>query len=162
MARGLKILACTMVFLGVLSLIFLLTAKKKSQVTSAKTTVQANSQNTKQATTPIKKVAVKQVVPSQVNLQKIKDQWQQCKNKTMTTGKTLFWNVRISDASSFGGYYAKGFLGSDSAYLVHITIKIDSQNADQIRQKIIVGNTALLRGTCVGVETDGSVMLEVF
>ena len=99
---------------------------------------------------------------TQANKTLSSSQWQQCKNKSMAAGTTLFWNVQISEASSFGGYYAKGLLNNDSAYTVHITIKLDAQNPDQIKQKIIVGNVVLLRGNCVGIETDGSVMLEAF
>ena len=52
MAKWLKIVACVMVFFGVISLIFLLTARKKAQTAAKQQAVQAISK-----TAPIKKVS---------------------------------------------------------------------------------------------------------
>ena len=162
MNRGIKIFACVAIFFGVLSLIFLLTAKKKPQTTSVKKTTQTNSQNTKKTTVPVKKVTVKQAAPIQTDVQKRKAQWQQCKNKTMVAGTTLFWNMQISEAIPVGGTYAKGTLDNDAALPVHVIIKSGSQITGTIRNMLVVGKEPVIRGTCTDVATDGSVVLEAF
>jgi len=167
MNKGIKILAGTMVFLGVISLIFLLTAKtaeKNSQtkVTPSKTIKQTGSKNTKQGASPVKKVAVKQAVPIQADVQKRKDQWQQCKNKTIVANTTLFWNVQISEEIPVGGTYAKGALDNDATLPVHVIIKSGSQITGKIKSMLVVGKSPSIRGTCTDVATDGSVVLEAF
>ncbi|HOW60353.1 MAG TPA: DUF333 domain-containing protein [Candidatus Moranbacteria bacterium] len=98
---------------------------------------------------------------NQIKSQSI-NQWQQCKSKTITADTILSWNIKISDTNSFGGYYAKGFLNSNPVYPVHVIVKLDVQNLDQIKQRIIPGEIVALKGQCTGIETDGSIIFEVF
>lgn len=154
MSRGLKIFAGIMVFLGVLSLIFLLTVKKKTPVAKIKQTVQKSA--------PVKKVAVKQAAPNKADAQKMKDQWQQCKNKSMVAGTTLFWKAQISEAIPAGGTYAKGALVNNADFPVHVIIKSGSQITGAIRNMLVVGKSPIIRGTCTDVAADGAVVLEAF
>lgn len=108
-----------------------------------------------------KKCGNEKLDANQIKAQSI-NQWQQCKSKTITADTILSWNIKISDTSSFGGYYAKGFLNSNPVYPVHVIIKLDVQNLDQIKQRIIPGEIVALKGQCTGVETDGSIIFEVF
>lgn len=169
--KGFKIFAGVMVFFGVLSLIFLLTAKKKPQTTPAQKTVQATSQNVPKTSAtsqniPKTPAVVKTPTPkttlSEADIQKRKDQWQQCKDKTMVAGTTLIWNVQIAEGIPTGGTYAKGLLNNEAAFPVHVIIKSDSTIADKIKNVLVVGKTPNIRGTCKEMATDGSVVLEAF
>jgi len=53
-------------------------------------------------------------------------------------------------------------LDNDVAFPVQITIKSGIQDADKIKQLLVVGKIPLLRGTCTDVATDGSVVLQAF
>ena len=160
MNKGIKIFAGVAVFLGVLSLIFLLTAKKKTPATSTKTTTRTTSQNTNKTTTPVKKVPAQQTTQAKKEL--TSSQWQQCKNNTMAANTTLFWNVQISEGIPVGGTYAKGTLNNDAAFPVQITIKSGSQLTGEIKNVLVVGKSPNIRGTCKDVAADGSVVLEAF
>jgi len=162
MNKGIKIFACVAVFLGVISLIFLLTIKRKAVATPAQQTSQVIKK-----TVSVKKVSAPanqdtNQAKTQADKTLSSSQWQQCKNKTMAAGTTLFWNVQISEAIPAGGTYAKGTLDNDVAFPVQITIKSGIQDADKIKQLLIVGKIPLLRGTCTDVATDGSVVLQAF
>ncbi|HEX8974497.1 MAG TPA: hypothetical protein VF817_03355 [Patescibacteria group bacterium] len=173
MSKGLKILLGVMIFLAVLSAIFLLTSKKKpaSAVTQTqKTATAANAKPNKVATPSGPSTQTfPQTNPAQAPQQVavdhkalIRSQWTQCKNKTMQQNTNLFWNVQIFEAIPQGGTYAKGNLDSDSAYSVHVIIKSDSQIKDKINQMLQVGKMAFVRGNCTDVATDGSVVLQAF
>jgi hypothetical protein len=149
MSKGLKIFAGILVFLGVLSLIFLLTAKNRAQTAASSKTVS------------VKKVTAQDTTQAKLQAN-IRSQWQKCKAKTMAAGTTLLWNVQISEAIPQGGGYAKGALDNDPSFLVHVTIKAGAQFTDKIKALLVVGKMANLRGTCTDVASDGSVVLEAF
>jgi hypothetical protein len=91
-----------------------------------------------------------------------KAQWQKCLSKTMPSSLNLFWNVKITEAIPAGGTYAKGMLNGDATLPVHVTLKADSSILAKIKGMLIVGKTAFLRGSCVEVAADGSVVLQAF
>lgn len=171
MNKGLKIFVWVVAILGLLSLIFLMTSKKKPTVTTARpsqktATKVANPQPVQAAP------KVEAQVPAQTSAQAqaaadarkklIRDQWTLCKAKTLASNTNLFWNIQISEAIPQGGTYAKGNLDNDPAYPVHVIIKSDAQNPDQIKARLAVGKVAFVRGTCTDVATDGSVVLQAF
>jgi hypothetical protein len=164
MNKGIKIIAGIMIFLGVISLIFLLTAKNKTQnIVKSKTVPLATAQVNRDmaSTQPSAKTA-----PSQADVQAKKalaqNQWQQCKDKTLLQKAVLFWNIKVFEGIPAGGTYAKGTLNSDPAFPVRVTIKTDGQFADKINALLVPGKNAALRGTCVDVATDGAVILQTF
>jgi hypothetical protein len=169
MNRGIKIIAGVTVFLGVISLIFLLTAKNKTQnVVKSKTALVANSQvnqNTVSAQNKSAQSADKKA-PSQADAQKKKvlaqSQWQQCKDKTLSQNAILFWDVRIFEGIPTGGSYAKGTLNSDPSFPVRVTVKSDGQFVDKINALLIPDKNVSLRGKCFDVATDGAVILQTF
>ena len=89
-------------------------------------------------------------------------QWQQCKGKTMAANTNFLWNVQINEGIPAGGTYAKGNLNGDATLPVRVIISANSTIKDKISQMLAVGKTAFLRGTCTGVATDGSVILQAF
>jgi hypothetical protein len=98
MGKGLKIFACVMVFLGVLSLIFLLTSKNKAQIAAEQQALQAANK----VAPATKKVSTTQTTDQtatqaklQANKTLIRSQWQKCKDKTIAANTNLFWNVQI-------------------------------------------------------------------
>jgi hypothetical protein len=167
MGRKIKIFAGIMVFFGVVSVIFLLTVKRKTQTTvsnSAKT-------QTSQLAVPEKKATAKQNISQTSTVDATKaeakkaltrNQWQQCKNKTMADGTTLFWNVQISEAIPAGGTYAKGVLNNEISYPVRVNIKPGISIADKINQRLVAGKLAVLRGACTDVAADGAVIFQAF
>lgn len=166
MGRGLKIFVSIMVLLGVFSLIFLFTAKKKTQTMNVNKTNQAGQ---KKAT--IKKVPAQKnnnqnqnQAPTKAEVAKITaiSQWQKCNDKTIAKGTTLFWSVKITEAIPAGGTYAKGFLYDDAKYPVRVVIKSGIPIVDKIKERLTVGNMASLRGACTEIAPDGSVVFEVF
>lgn len=169
---GIKIFVGVVVFLGVVSGIFLLTAKKKPTTTQVKNAPVAQTQ--KPAVQTPKTPAVQTPVPaktekpvaSQESIQArkalVRSQWNDCKAKTIPTETKLLWSVQITEGIPVGGTYAKGNLDGDTAFPVRVIIKSDSEIAEKIKLMLIVGKTAFLRGTCTDSATDGSVILQAF
>jgi len=163
MSRGLKIFACVMVFFGVLSLIFLLTAKKKTPTVSGQQTSQ-----TVKKTAPVKKVSdiinqnKKQAELLQAKKTLVRGQWQQCKDKAMAVGKNLFWTIQISEGIPAGGIYARGNLDNNNTYPVRVIIKPGIQNTDKINAMLTVGKASVFRGICTDVAPDGAVVFEAY
>ena len=161
MNKALKIFVGIVALLGFLSVIFLMTAKKKSLPINTAKKISAPAMPS-QVTAPA--VPTSQVSQISVQNQKalVSSQWQQCETKAIDAGKNLFWNVGITEAVPAGGTYAKGNLENNPAQPVHIIVKPTSTVADKINQMLVVGKTAFLRGNCTDVATDGSVVLQVF
>lgn len=159
MPKTLKILAGIIIFLGILSGIFLLTAKKKTSTNLINQTRQKNEQT---SAVP-QKVATNSAAQSGEEKKKLAtNQWQQCAQKKLNAETKLFWSVQIIEGIPEGGTYAKGVLSKNVALPVHITIKGGSANVDKIKQLLVVGKIPTLRGSCVDVTTDGAVVLEAF
>lgn len=175
MSKTLKIFVGVVVFLGVLSGAFVLFAKKKPQTTDKVRISQTQNKTTnpvqKAFETPVATTAPNantnpEAQATQDNIQKrktlIRSQWTQCKERIFPADTNLFWNVQIIEGIPVGGTYAKGNLDNDSAYPVRVIIKTDSQDIEKIKEKIIVGKTAFLKGTCTDVAPDGAVILQAF
>lgn len=161
MNKGIKIFIIVMATMGFLSLIFLLTSKKrpvKAVNNTSKTIVSkipaSKTSGPKTVSTSSAKKAKSKVDVSQ--------QWQQCKNKTLDQSRILFWNIQITEAIPQGGTYAKGYLNGDQNFLVDVIIKADSQIKEKINKLLVVGNKAMIRGNCVNVAADGAVVLQAF
>lgn len=183
MSKGLKIFVGVVVSFGILSGIFLLIAKKKNS-TAAKTTQVKTLPQAKNQTLPAKKTpatpssALPASTPDLSNKTEqpptssqtvaqdpkaaAKSQWTGCKNKTNTAGTNLFWPVQVFEGIPIGGTYAKGNLNGDSSAPVRVIVKKDSQNSEAIKAALVVGKSAVLRGTCTSVAADGAVVFEAF
>lgn len=103
-------------------------------------------------------------VPASVVDRKVlnKTQWNQCKGKTLAKTTNLIWTVQITEGIPAKGTYAKGNLNGDVTLPVHVIIKSDSTAIDKIKNMLVVGKNAFLRGNCTDVATDGSVVLQAF
>lgn len=168
MGRGLKIFVGVVVFLGILSGIFLLTAKKKptaKPVSKTQTSAQTTAPKTvdaQQGSPAAGGVKAEKSSGSQTVSEVSKSQWTECKNKTMATDKNLFWGVQIFEAIPAGGTYAKGNLNDNPEFPVRVIIKSDSANQEKIKGSLVVGKKAFLRGNCTAVADDGAVVLQAF
>ncbi len=163
MSKGIKITLGVLISLAVVSGIFLLTSKKKASPTAQTNKTVATTAKTapKNNPQPVKKAPAPKTDPAAAKAA-VSNQWQQCKSKTLAASQTLFWNVQISESIPAGGTYAKGTLDNNSAQPVHVIIKSGIANADQLKQRLVVGKTVILRGTCTDVATDGSAVLQAF
>lgn len=158
--KGLKILVVVIACLGILSLIFLATSKKKPVPKINKQPV-ATSAKTVSTETPTAKSGNSQSA-TQAPTQNVKSEWEKCNNSTMAAQTKLLWKVRVTEAIPAGGTYAKGFLENDQALPVHVVIKGDSEITEKIKSMLVVGSDALLRGSCLQVANDESVTFEAF
>ncbi|KKQ52009.1 MAG: hypothetical protein US70_C0012G0017 [Parcubacteria group bacterium GW2011_GWD2_38_11] len=169
MDKRIKIVLGVVIFLGVVSGVFLLFAKKKPATVAAPKTIAASAEvkplkpvaSTQNNAVAPKKTTTPQVTSEQ-RKKAIRSQWEQCKGKTMAGGTNLFWTVKILEGIPVGGTYAKGNLDGDVAYPVRVIIKSDSQIIDKIKAMLVVEKSAFLRGTCTEVGPDGSVVLQAF
>lgn len=160
MHKAIKIFVGVVVFLGIISGIFLLTAKKKTAAVEPSKTAQSKMQATP---TP------KKVAPAKPKAQDAQErrnlaafQWQQCKDKTSPAQANLIWDVQIIEGIPEGGTYAKGMLNNDATLPVRVIVKPDSQNVEKIKSLLIVGKIQLLRGNCADVAPDGAVVFQAF
>ncbi|EKE18801.1 MAG: hypothetical protein ACD_9C00229G0001 [uncultured bacterium] len=147
MHKAIKIFVIVVVFLGVLSSVFLLFAKKKPQTKN----VSQSSQVSKQ-----------KPVSLQDQKKLMRSQWQQCKDGIMPKSANFSWNIQVLEGVAVGGSYAKGNLDGDNKYPVWVFVKSDSLNVDKIKSVLVAGKTPNLRGTCAGVSEDGEVILQAF
>lgn len=167
MNKGIKIFVGSVIFLGILSGIFLLTAKKKTVIAPVKKSSTAQIQKPV-VETPKTQVPAKTVKPAatqesiQARKALVASQWTQCKDKKMPMETKLLWTVQVTEEIPVNGTYAKGNLDGDVAHPVHVIIKSDSQIVEKIKTMLVVDKTAFLRGTCTDIATDGSVVLEAF
>lgn len=158
MPKQIKILAGLIVFLGVISGIFLLTAKRKTPSPVAPKTVQQN----RPAAPVAKKAAPKNDQAAQERKKLAVSDWQKCKEKTLASDSGLIWGIQISEGIPVGGTYAKGVLNNDGNFPVRVIIKSDSPNAEKIKSLLVVGKMPLLRGNCTDVAPDGAVVFQAF
>lgn len=174
MDKRIKIVLVVVVFLGILSGIFLFFAKKQAPIAEAPKTIQATSEvktltpaatsqdkslQSPEAQTPTKSAQSAQIAEKKMAL---KAQWSQCKAKTLPADTNLFWSVQITEGIPAGGTYAKGSLNRDESFPVQVIIKKDIETADKIKASLVVGKMVFLRGTCAGLAADGSVVLQAF
>lgn len=150
MHKGIKIFIGVMVFFGILSGIFLLTAKRKPIARTVIKSEQNVAEKNKPIATPQEK---KQIMRSQ---------WQQCKNKTLPVSVELFWTIKISEAIPVGGVYGSGLLDGDQTFPVRFFLKPGISNADIIKSEILAGKAATLRGNCIDMAVDGSAVFQLF
>jgi hypothetical protein len=168
MDRRIKIALSVVVVLAVVAGIFLLTSTKKPKI-NVSTKIPANVQ-VSQTQVVTKTEATPQVAqPSQDSEEGRakraalkRSQWQQCKEKTFSKDTNLFWNIQITEAIPAGGTYAKGFLDSDTSFLVHVIIKADAAFPGKIKEQLAVGKIAIVRGNCIDVASDGAVVIQAF
>jgi hypothetical protein len=170
MDRKIKLAVSVIAFFGILSVIFLLTAKKPTTVASDATKTQTNQSTSATKNTTAQQIAgqaKKSTVSgtssavaesSEASKAKTRSQWQQCKDKTILAGTTLYWKIQISETIP----YAKGVLNNEDAYPVRVTIKSGVSTADKINKLLVVGKLASLRGTCTDVTADGTVIFQAF
>lgn len=177
MNKGIKIFVGVVVFLGILSGVFLLFAKNKNQTSSGAQNIQVqkkpvpvpknstvvpdlNKTTSLPESTPLKtkepekKVSDRKVV--------IRAEWTKCKAKTLSAETKLLWNVQITEEIPAGGTYAKGNLDNDTSFPVRVIIKPGIQTVEKVKSMLVLGKMAFLRGTCTDVAPDGSVVLQVF
>lgn len=165
-----KIFVGIIVMLGILSMIFLVTSKKKpiKRVnTQTQTQAVANPQPNKTIKTEApaangNNIQTAPKITEQQRIANVKSQWEKCKNSTLPVDTKLFWKIQVTEAIPAGGTYAKGFLENDQALPVHVIIKSDSQITDKIKGMLVVGKDAFVRGNCTSVASDGSVVLQAF
>jgi hypothetical protein len=178
MNNGLKIFLGIVIFLGLISGVFLMFAKKNTTPAVVNKTIQATAQVKSlnpSATVPkalppkdstIQKPEAPKADTSKTAIKELKTvtqgQWIKCKDKTADTKKALMWNVQITEAIPPKGTYAKGNLDGSADFPVHVIIKSDSTLASKIKGMLVVGKSAFLRGTCTDVAADGSVVLQVY
>lgn len=93
--------------------------------------------------------------------QQMMSQWEKCKSSNIASGEKLTWIVKITEGIPMGGTYAKGYLEQQS-YPVQITISSESEISSKINELLTPGKNAILRVTCKGVATDGSVMVQAY
>jgi hypothetical protein len=167
MNNALKIFIGVVVFLGILSGVFLLTAKKRPQTNVNTKLSQTIKQPAPSNVAPPKTSTPAQVPTPPANPQErktlIRSQWSQCKDKTLPAGTILTWNVKITEGlSADGTTFAKGNLDNDPAFPVNVTVKPESQNIEKIKPVLVAGKTAFLQASCVGIATDGSALIQAF
>ncbi len=176
MNNVLKIFIGVVIFLGIVSGGYLLFVKNKKVEPVAPKTIQASAQvkpmtplpaqQNSSALPTLKKKPSVSTGGAKSNIENSKPsaglQWTECKAKTFSKTTQLLWKVQITEGIPVGGTYAKGNLEGDVAFPVQVTIKTDSLIVDKIKTMLVVGKTAFLRGTCIDVATDGSVVLQAF
>jgi hypothetical protein len=150
MNKAVKIFVIVVVSLGILSAIFLLTAKKKP--------LPKNSTQVSQTKKPIAKPNAN----PQDQKAKILSQWNQCKNKTMLASTALLWNVFVVEGIPTEGTYAKGYLENNVTLPVRIIVKAETSNTEKIKTLLTVGKTVKLRVNCTDVAQDGAVIVQAF
>ncbi|KKP97390.1 MAG: hypothetical protein UR99_C0013G0002 [Candidatus Moranbacteria bacterium GW2011_GWD2_36_12] len=176
MNKGIKIFVGVVVFLGILSGVFLLVAKNKNQAaTVSQTQIQKKAIPAPKNSTVVPDLNKPTSLP-ETSASKAKEpeksvqdrkalvraQWTQCKAKSLPANTSLFWNIQISEGIPTGGTYAKGSLDGDNSLPVNVIIKPDSKMVEKIKSMLVVGKKAILRGTCTDVAADGSVVLQAF
>ncbi len=180
MDKKIKILLSVVVFLGLISGVFLFFGKKKTAVTAPVQNASVNkpvgaqvagglpavsspstSKVQEQKAPILKKKAVSTQI-SQTAAERMKNDWQACKNKTMEAGKALFWNLAILEEIPQGGTYAKGNIVGQKDFSVRITIKAGVADVEKIKSRIVLNKNSFLRGTCIGLAPDGAVAFETY
>lgn len=184
MNKKLKIFLGVMVFLAMISGIFLIFSKKKTAANAVPHNA-ANSQQdsgqhaaTKQlgenvnptgkTTQPLKNLDQQKNITSlsssssQAEQDRMMIQWRACSQKAIKSNVTLYWSMNIVEAIPTNGTYARGSLNGRKGLPVKITIKSSASEAEKIRARILPGKDVILRGNCMGTTPEGLVTFEAY
>ncbi len=171
MDNRIKIFLGVVIFLGLVSGVFLLFSKKKTVVAptvqknvASQPEAPVNHLNTVQASDVVAQQNATDASNADIANSQMKVDWQSCSKTTMSTRQSLYWRFKIVETIPQGGTYAKATVLGLQAFPVNIAVRAASPDAPMIKNRINagVGNTISLRGSCFGVSADGSVNFEAY
>lgn len=98
---------------------------------------------------------------SKSGLERVNDEWSKFKKKELVAGLQVMWPIKITQVSSFGGFYVKGHIYKNKSSQVHLIWAPDDKDLNIVRQKIKKGDIAIIKGILEGISEAGEVILSV-
>jgi len=97
----------------------------------------------------------------QMDLRAMYSEWNKCKNREVSPGFQVAWKIKVTDISSFGGLYGRGYIYKNKHCKLHLTWDPESELSKFVRSKIAKGSIVITKGTFEGISEKGEIIIDV-